>query len=281
MNQPIANATPSMNERWLICAVLDGNSREADAWRADILALNDVMIIEEHGTLAAAMPFKEEMAAAPLLGQIVRSFSDGVNHLHRFGNILPFRFGMIMSRQEWATAIESKRSFYQASLDRISGCSEINLRWAIPDSADGNQIATSMKPEQKPAKGYAYLAAKMEARQTQHHVEKEAETVAKQLKSLFPVDCVESISSVRKLNVKNTSEEDTVYTIAKVDLLVRRESVDTILKAASLLHVRSEMPTVASGPWPPFSFLVSEDVGASTALAMQRCAKPLPLEAVG
>ncbi len=281
MNQPIVHASPSMNERWLICAILGGNSREADAWKADILELNDVTVIEEHGTLAAAMPFKEENAAVPVLGQKMRSFSDAVNHLHRFGDILPFRFGMIMSRQEWATAIEGKRAFYQASLDRIAGCSEINLRWAIPDPTDVNKIATNISPEQKPAKGYAYLAAKMEARQLQYQVEKEAEAVANQLKSLFPVDCVDAISSVRKLSVKSTSEEDTGYSIAKVDLLVRRESVETILKAASLLHVRSEMPTVASGPWPPFSFLVSEDVGASTALAMQRCAKPLPLEAVG
>ncbi len=281
MKDPISNALPSIYERWLICAVLSDNGRGADAWMAEVSKFKDVTVIEEHGTLAAAMPFKEEMAATSLLGQKMRDFSDVLNHLHRFGDILPFRFGMIMSRQEWATAIESKKAFYQTSLDRIAGCSEINLRWAIPDPLDGAKTTAGISLEKKPAKGYAYLAAKMEARQFQYQVEKEADAVAKQLTSFFPADCVDSISSVRKLRVKNTSDEDIGYSIAKVDLLVRRESVEPILKAASLLHVRSEMPTVASGPWPPFSFLVSEEVGTPTALAMQRCAKPLPLEAVG
>jgi len=281
VKDPNAKAMPSMNERWLICAVLAGHGHGRDAWNAEVSIYHDVAILEEHGTLAAAMPFHEEMAVSPLLGQKMRDFSDIVNHLHRFGDILPFRFGMILSRQEWARTMESKKSYYQTCLAQIAGCSEVNLRWAIPDPMDVTNQLPSIIPEQQPAKGYAYLAAKMEARRFQNHVEKEADAVAEQMKSFYPKDCINSISSVRKLNVKNTSEEDIGYSIAKVDLLVRRESVETVLKAASLLHVRSEMPTVASGPWPPFSFLVSEEVGTSTALAMQRCAKPLPLEAVG
>jgi hypothetical protein len=280
MKDPIMNSTPSLHERWLICAILSTKSRSTDLWKAQALAIKNIAILEEHGTLAAAMPFTEELAVSPLLGQEMRDFSDVVNHLHRFGDILPFRFGMILSRQEWAKTIESKKALYQTSLDRIASCSEINLRWAIPDPTDGAEMSARITLEQKPAKGYSYLAAKLEARQLQYQVEKEADAVAEQLKSYYPETCVGSISSVRKLSVKNTSDEDVVYSIAKVDLLVRREAVDSILKTASMLHVRSEMPTVASGPWPPFSFLVSEEV-KPTALPMQRCAKTLAMEAVG
>lgn len=281
MKDPIKNASPSRNERWFICAVLGGNGRSPEAWKAAVAKLNEVTIIEEHGTLAAAIPFKEELAVSPLLTQRMREFSDIVNHLHRFGDILPFRFGTILSHQEWINTIESKRTFYQASMNRIAGCSEINLRWAIPDPTDVTKISKSINPEQKPAKGYAYLAAKMEVRQLQNQVQKEADSVVENLKSYYPEACVDSISSVRKLSVKNTSEEDVGYSIAKIDLLVRRDSVDSILKAASMLHVRSEMPTVASGPWPPLSFLASEEADTATALPMQRCAKPFPIKAVG
>lgn len=281
MKTPFTNTMPIMLDRWLICAVLGTNVRKADAWKAEASVLKNVSIIELHGSLAAVMSVTEEINSTPHLGQKMREFSDVVNRLHHFGDILPFRFGMMMSKQEWTRTLEKNESSYRTSLDRIAGCSEINIRWAIPDSYDTANMPGNSSSDQKPATGYAYMAAKMEARRLQHQVEKEADAIAKQLKVSYPKDCVDLISSVRKLSVKNTIQEDVGYSIAKIDLLVRRASVDSILKTASTLRVRSATPTVASGPWPPFSFLVSEEVGTSTTLPMQRSAKPSAIEAGG
>ena len=281
MKSPITNTMPTMHDRWMICAVLGTNVRIADAWKTEASMLKNVSVIESHGSLAAVMSVAEEIAATPELGRKMREFSDVVNRLHHFGDILPFRFGMMMSKLEWSRTLEKNKSSYETSLDRIAGCSEINIRWAIPDSYDTANMSGNSSSDQKPATGSAYLAAKMEARRLQHQVEIEADAVAKQLKVFYPKECVDLISSVRKLSVKNTIQEDVGYSIAKIDLLVRRESVDSILKVASTLRVRSETPTVASGPWPPFSFLVSEEVGTSTTLPMQRSAKPSAIEAGG
>jgi Gas vesicle synthesis protein GvpL/GvpF len=278
---PFTNTMPTMHDRWLICAVLGTNGRIADAWKAEATVLKNVSIIESHGSLVAVMSITEEIISTPHLGQKMREFSDVVNRLHSFGDILPFRFGMMMSKQEWSRTLEKNESSYRASLDRIAGCSEINLRWAIPDSNDTAKISGNSSSDQKPATGSAYMVAKMEARRLQNQVEKEADAIAKQLKVFYPIDCVDLLSSVRKLSVKNTIQEDVGYSIAKIDLLVRRESVDSILKASSTLRVRSATPTVASGPWPPFSFLVSDEVGTSTTLPMQRSAKPSAIEAGG
>lgn len=281
MTGTITNAMFSMHDRWLICAVLSTNVRMADAWKAEASLLENVSIIETHGSLAAGMYVTEEIASTSQLGLRMREFSNVVKRLHDFGDILPFRFGMIMSKLEWSRTLAINESSYQKSLDRIAGCSEISLRWAIPDSSETENVSGSTRLNQESARGAAYLTAKMEARRLQIQVEKDADAVAKQLKVLYPTDCVELVSSVRKLSVKNTSEEVVGYSIAKIDALVRRESVASILKAASMLRVRSETPTVASGPWPPFSFLGSEEVGASTTLPMQRCAKPYAMEAGG
>lgn len=202
-----------------------------------------------------------------------------VNELHRMVDILPFRFGAIMSEGEMTHLVRQKADQYVACLKSIAGNSELNLRWAVlDDSANANSIPVEDGGGVKPT-GHEYLMSKLRGKQRGNQIEQELKSISDALRHRFPSFGIKTRSSVSKLKVKSRDSQQENYAIAKIDLLVPRLEASGILSDASGLLLRSEKTTVASGPWPPYSFIEQGDSGVLSQ-QMQRCAITLPSEAV-
>lgn len=202
-----------------------------------------------------------------------------VNELHRMVDILPFRFGAIMSEGEMIQLVRQKADQYVACLTSIAGCSELNLRWAVLDDSAKDQLIPVEDRGVVKATGHEYLMAKLRGKQRGNRIEQELKSISDSFRHRFPSFGIKSQSSVGNLKVKSRDSQQENYVIAKIDLLVPRSEASGILSDASGLLLRSEKPTVASGPWPPHSFIEQGDSGVLSQ-QMQRCANTLPSEAV-
>jgi hypothetical protein len=68
--------------------------------------------------------------------------------------------------------------------------------------------------------------------------------------------CIEFRTEVRAMNFRVPETiADSGYSIAKLDLLARREYIPELMRVAANTKLFDVSPAVVSGPWPPFSFL--------------------------
>jgi hypothetical protein len=155
----------------------------------------------------------------------------------------------------------------------------LNLRWAVAEERGERQSTSSSDRGDSESKGFEYLKSKLLGKQAGYQIDHELGRVCMEFANRYPYESIRWQSSVGKLNVKGNCSKEDCYIIARIELLVRKEVAPAILCAASSLILRSEKPTVASGPWPPYSFIESENVG-NVSPPMQRCAITFPNEAV-
>ncbi|XZE19261.1 GvpL/GvpF family gas vesicle protein [Pirellulaceae bacterium SH449] len=190
----------------------------------------------------------------------VHSFSEAMNYLHASADILPVRFGVILSQQEIVSSIFENEAEYLATLNRIENCSELNIRWAIPEPTISKDSSMQVSDHRLRQSGGTYLRRKLEHKRKESQVQGDLDLLYSQFRERYPDAIQNSSTSVGNLKVVDGHHGDQTYTIAKLNLLVRRSAVRSLLSLSKQLLLRHEPPTVASGPWPPFSFMESEGI---------------------
>lgn len=190
----------------------------------------------------------------------LRFFSEVLNGLHSSVDILPFRFGVVLSQPEILSSVYANEARYLANLSRIENCSEINIRWAFPESRLSK--GHDREPIDHPARqsGFNYLQRKLERKQEELCLLNDLEHLRSQIREQYPDAIQASCTSVGNQRLADGHHNHTIYTVPKLDLLARRSAVGLLLSLSNQLLLRHEPPTVASGPWPPFSFIESEEI---------------------
>ena len=70
--------------------------------------------------------------------------------------------------------------------------------------------------------------------------------------------CFAIRTSICKMRMVCTERDlDKVYSIAKLDLLIRRNAYPHVMQTVATIPFCNVSPTLMSGPWPPFSFVDS------------------------
>jgi hypothetical protein len=239
--------------------------------RACLINVDDFLVVASRIEI-------EQRKDVPLQRQI-NDFSSLVNDLHRDFDILPFRFGVTVTADEIVKAVRHNQQWYRACLHAIAGLTELNLRWAVAEETEDTQLNAPSSHGHTGAKGFEYMKSKLISKQVGSQIENELRTIAEDFRKRFQDEEIKWQSSVSKLKVKSPAPTDDCYIVARIELLVRKEAALEILSEGSCLFLRAEKPTVASGPWPPYSFIESGAVG-SLSQQMQRCAITFPNEAV-
>jgi hypothetical protein len=271
--------SPGRN-RWMIHAVLfRGSDDSAASHLTGVLAERASLFLVDEFIVVASDVDRDHRREESLQCQIV-DYSILVNELHREVDILPFRFGVIVTANEIVNTVRLNKPGYRSCLQRIAGFSELNLRWAVPEVHGERQAIPANDGNYTKSKGFEYLKSKLTGKQSGLQLENELSGICADFAHRFPAEQIQWQSSVDKLRVSGACSKTDCYRIARIELLVRKEAIPAMILAASSLLLRSEKPTVASGPWPPYSFLESENVGCVSS-PMQRCAITFPNEAVG
>ena len=271
---------PHRRDRWMMHAVLlRGSDKSVASTLTGVIAGRASVFLVDEFIVVASDAGSQLRKDDPLHRQI-GDYSTLVNELHREADILPFRFGVIVTSDEIVNTVRLNKSWYGSCLQRIAGFSELNLRWAVAEDHGDRQEDTANDGSHSKSKGSEYLRSKLMGKKSGFKIDHELKGICKEFKHRFPAEKIQWQSSVGKLRVAGNCSKTDCYRIARIELLVRKEAAPAMFLAASSLLLRSEKPTVSSGPWPPYSFLESEDVGCVSP-PMQRCAITLPNEAVG
>ncbi len=274
-----SDSRPSERNRWMIHAVLGGGlDRNALSKVNDIIG-GRASVFEVDELLVVASSEASEKRNEVALQLRIRDFSSLVNDLHRVTDILPFRFGVIGNSEELVRTVRDNQEWYRSWLKSIAGYTELNFRWAVAEKPGDMQCNPVIVHEQTGTRGFEYLKSKFISKQSSSQIERELRDIADDFGNRFRDQEMKWQSSVGKLNVKGSGSIEECYLIARVELLVRRETSLVLLDEGSKLLLRAKKPTVASGPWPPYSFIESGNVECFSH-QMQRCAITFPNEAV-
>lgn len=153
---------------------------------------------------------------------------------------LPFRFGTLVTEQQLASYVTSRRAALQAKLELVRGCVEMSVKiiWDREWTEEPRAEETS-KP------GTAFLAEKRREIISSEARAAEAKRIAVWLEDRLG-------DAVREKSLQTDFTSKLLVTAAH---LVERSSLDrykAALKSAQL--ERPELHFLASGPWPPYSF---------------------------
>ena len=244
----------------------------------DILHGLEILQVEELNVACRAI--SKEQLHSHTDSKNMQRFTAILSELHRQGDILPFRFGTILDANELLTLLSPLRESVLHSLNQISGCTEINIRWALPadGSTPGNVDARTV---QRPSTGSEYMQLKRQAKIREQYMESLVIKTANDFALQFGSDCVDVRSSIRSMKTLCPERSSPkTYCIARVDLLVQRRLQSTILEAAKSLEICGMKPTLVTGPWPPFSFIaIDSNDGMKNETWKPESAKQVWLEA--
>jgi hypothetical protein len=188
----------------------------------------------------------------------MQAFSEVLCELHRLGDILPFRFGTIVEPDELPKFFGPRKEALMHSLERVAGCTEINLRWAVPEDKLLPSSNSQVEIENKTETGYSYLKSKWRSKQRELHVESLLANTGARIQELVGDGCFAIRTSICKMRMVCTERDlEKVYSIAKLDLLIRRNAYPHVMQTVATIPFCNVSPTLMSGPWPPFSFVDS------------------------
>ena len=164
--------------------------------------------------------------------------------------LLPFRFGVTVSRQQLADYIEAQREALRAALERVRGCVEMSVKvmWdaaaARRESAESASVELAT-PERALTPGAAYLAAKRRAWLGDARLRERAEEIAVWLGERVGAAAREEKRRVRPAEAL----------VLRASYLVERGRLEDY--RARLARAQAERPQLSfltSGAWPPYSF---------------------------
>lgn len=246
-------------DRWMLLAVAKKDADFPDSFDIEnhLLGVEEIEIsnlkIFAKGIMKSDIPTLSSEDS-------LRSFGEALNGLHSSVDILPFRFGVFLSQPEILSSIVENESGYLASLSRIENCSEINIRWAFPESRLSKVHESEPIDHRAHQSGFHYLQQKLERKQEELRLQSDLEHLCSQLREQYPDAIQAAHTSVGNQRLADGHHNHQVYIVPKLDLLARRSAVGSLLSLSNQFLLRHEPPTVASGPWPPFSFIESEEI---------------------
>lgn len=153
---------------------------------------------------------------------------------------LPFRFGTLVTEQQLASYVTSRRAALQAKLELVRGCVEMSVKiiWDREWAEEG--------PVEQPDKpGTAFLVEKRRELLGSEARTEEAKKIAGWLEDRLG-------DAVREKDCKTNTTSKLLVTAAH---LVPRASLDEYRDRMEKAKVeRPELHFLTSGPWPPYSF---------------------------
>ncbi|MDX1928836.1 MAG: GvpL/GvpF family gas vesicle protein [Pirellulaceae bacterium] len=232
------------------------------------------------GLVAIVGAQPEEPSEGDLNTERLNSFSDRINALHQALDILPFRFTRAVPLNDLVKLLTDNQSAYSKNLQQFTGCTEVNARWAFEDPSNAvpqtsqDRIAAGMAVAR--TSGSDYLRARHRLSAIEQENAKELAALAAELGIRLGIHCVDVRTSLRRLRCADQK----LISVHGLEILLRRGDAGQYLQALSDAHFRQQLPTIASGPWPPYSFVVEANPAiirtpfsaAATAEPLQKCA---------
>ncbi len=168
--------------------------------------------------------------------------------------VLPFRFGVAVSRQQLEEYVDSQSQALRAALERVRGCAEMSVKvlWDTvamkresAESAGAEVAAGAGAGGSQPTPGAAYLLAKRRALLGDRRLRERAEEIAAWLGERLGEAVREEKRRVRPAEALVLKA---AYLVEKERLADYRERLE---------RARAERPQLSfltSGAWPPYSF---------------------------
>ncbi len=247
-------------KRYLVYAIVSGQGMEARCLQ-DEEGMEQVEFVEADSLKIAIRTMHPPYEPCDATMDRLQDFSDIVSRLHRMGDILPFRFGTSLAVEDLADFLSPRRDNFLNILQRVAGCTEINIRWALPTGtlptgACSNEEPQEFDPSVPGITGFEYMRRKRRIKLNEHYLESSALAVAECLQQWIGEGCVAINCNVQSMKaIRPEVEHACMYSVARVNLLVLRKTVIHAMNTASSAMLYSTKPTLVSGPWPPFSFI--------------------------
>ncbi|MCC6511083.1 MAG: GvpL/GvpF family gas vesicle protein [Pirellulaceae bacterium] len=207
---------------------------------------------------AAVSRAGQEYIALPL-HQRLSGYSEALSRLHAVVDILPIQYSSLVSERQIENWWLGQQCALRASVVRLRGTTQVEARWLVnlpevPPEATGGSGKRFVA-------GGDYLRARRETLHRQQANEVQWERLATDLCRPLPGFRGEHRCSIRPWpngNSHASSVHGNALFLAGVDCLIDRQQVHAAQEFLRCLRVWGELPTVVSGPWPPFSFVVAE-----------------------
>jgi hypothetical protein len=215
--------------RWLLVAI-----GPADLAIPERLALQRLVV----GDLA--LVYQEAIPSGDLAD--VLAFAATVEELFARNDLLPMRYGCLMSENEARDLLKEGAKRFGKRLERVRGCVEMGIR-VLPES-----IAKSSTQEECPLNGRDYLE-----RRRQEFAAREAELKKTQQWS-------EALRAalggcVKEILVEMPTQRTQTLSVA---VLVPRAQQEVFRVRCADFEQSGNEPMLVTGPWPPYSFTMEE-----------------------
>lgn len=228
------------------------------------------------GLVAIVGSHPEESRDGELNAERLNAFSNQINELHRTVDILPFRFTRAVTLNDLVTLLTDNRAAYSQNLQRLSGCTEVNARWAFEDPISVAPLASVDGTAVGRTSGSDYLRARHRLSGLENESERELNTLANEVGKRLGIECIDVRTSLRRLRCADQN----LISVHGLEVLLSRVDAKPYLQLLSEACFRSHLPTIASGPWPPYSFITEVNSAifkapfpvAATAEPVQKCA---------
>jgi len=189
--------------------------------------------------------------------EAIREYESVVQLLHNALDILPMRYGTVVSASQIPKLLSERQEDFQRTLSRVSGCSEMLLRWTLPHEEESSSLAepTEETSIAKPATGADYLKSKFRAamhKKRHDSLVSDAKEKVEKILGNF-VQC----SQVKVMDLNNSHSVSAAVQdqrILAVDLLVKKADFVEAFKIAKSIELWGNPPIVARGPLPIYSF---------------------------
>ena len=213
--------------------------------------LNGLAYLEVCDLVAVIGAQPEETIESNLTSESLTAFSDRIGELHQALDILPFRFARAATTSDIVSLLREHKEAYQENLRHVAGCTEVNARWTSEDLTRFTSGSDDDLAQLGSSSGGNYLRAKRRAAAIERASENELAKLAEVIGSRAGIPYVDTRSSLRRIR---GAEQRSIWVFG-LEILINRRDTSQYIQVLSETHFRNCLPMIASGPWPPFSFV--------------------------
>ncbi len=210
------------------------------------------------------IPYRDFWLAVRIVNEVdacsieaLKEYGAVVQELHELVDIIPMRFGTVMRGSQIPIHVDQRYEQLLHAMIRVAGCSELLIRWKIPEDA---QVTTSAPPEvvsngEKVSTGSEYLRKKyLISMQNRMHESLAAEAKAT-IESLL-ADSVEGVlARIMDVGQPPANGSNLAHQpILAIDLLVKKDRFRDVYEAAKDIALFESTPVSIRGPLPIYSF---------------------------
>ncbi|MEZ4461552.1 MAG: GvpL/GvpF family gas vesicle protein [bacterium] len=206
----------------------------------------EVRVVSGEGLHALLWRVPLEHIQKPSRELLIR-YEKMVRDLFEAIDILPFRFGTVAHAEESVTALlTARKPWFDAQLERLSGHVEMGIRVPVADTVKATQPAANDPPA---TTGRDFLKQRLRHYQAELDRDQRARSIQTSLQ-----DALGDVIS--EVHVETSTRAMFAAPTVSLSYLVRRENVDRFL---AVIAQAAPPDATVSGPWPPYSFVQSED----------------------